>query len=460
MSKLHKLTIKKIIDNKLNIREIWNEMKSLYEQYKHLNILIESYFDEVPEEGKIPIAIKDNYHISGKKTTCASKMMKNFVAPVTATMVKRCGEFCSFIGKANMDSYAMGSTGKTSDFGPTLSPWKSHEGLPMSPGGSSSGSAAAVALGICLAALGSETGGSVRTPAMMCGLVGLKPTYGVLSRYGIVELVSEYDVPGILTKTVEDCEWMFNKLHGTDDNDFTCVEYKPVKFNKNNFGIFENIGESAETRVILEKCTQALRNAGLQGNKSAYPSIFDYAVQTYTITNFVSVASNLARFNGILYGDEDKHNTRSRCFSQEIQRRTVLGNYIAYENNIHHYYTKAQKVINEIHLAAEKLFSEYDFILLPISPDRGLTFEESLNPDPITMYELDKYADWSCVAGYPGLTIPITLHSEYKTPMAIQIVGPYMSDSELLRIGKIIDECFNFNEKHHWTDNANLNGGK
>ncbi len=460
MSKLHKLTIKKMFNQKLSTKDIWLEMKALYEQNKHLNIMIDSYFDETPEDGTIPIAIKDNYHISGKKTTCASNMMRNFVAPVTATMVNRCEKFASVIGKVNMDSYAMGSTGKTSDFGPTLSPWKSSKGDYMSPGGSSSGSAAAVALGICLAALGSETGGSVRTPAMMCGLVGLKPTYGVLSRYGIVELVSEYDVPGILTKTVEDCEWMFDKLHGSDDKDFTSVDYRPMRFSKGNFAIFEKIGESDETRVILEKCAQALRNAGIKSVKANYPQIFDYAVQTYTITNFVSVASNLARFNGILYGDDDKYNTRSRCFGQEIQRRTVLGNYIAYENNIHHYYTKAQKVINEIYLAAEKLFSEYDFVLMPISPDRGLTFDESLNPDPIVMYELDKYADWSCVAGYPGLTIPITIHSEYKTPMAIQIVGPYMSDSELLRIGKIIDECFNFNENHHWSDNVNLNGGK
>lgn len=459
---IKKITIKQVLEENIDLHKILPEFKKIADKNQNLNFCIKDLFDNCKSNTKIPIAIKDIIHIKGENTTFASKMTKNFVAPVNATIVNKLQKRCSIVMKTNLDEFAIGATGQNSGFGRSLSPWKLKDEH-MCPGGSSSGSAIAVATGAALGAIGTETGGSVRCPAAFNGVFGYKPTYGIISRYGIGELVSNFDVVGIFAKTAWDAEWIANQLYGKDINDPTSVNYIPLKETKKSFALFENIKESNEINAILHECANVLKNAGYNCNSIKPPKILDYAVPAYVVLNSCDVASNLSRFDGTLYGKHGayrtndsteigtlKDNTRDELFGNEIKRRTMIGNAILYyEHSVEPpgLYTKSQQILCEIDHQLKQIFKEHEFILLPVTSDRGPTASEAAHSSVIDMYNIDYYLTWSCMLGIPGITIPIRLNKE-GVPLTIQIVGPAMSDEILFKIAKTLDEHFQFFESN------------
>ncbi len=446
---VRKLTIRKVIEQQIPVESFLPVMKHINHANKDLNFCLIEYFDQCD---KIPIAIKDNILIKGQPNTFGSGITKNFTAPITAEVVNKLSKKCSVAMKVNMDEFAIGSSGKNSYFSPTTSPWK-FNGENLSPGGSSSGSAISVITGSVLGALGTETGGSIRWPAAINGLFGYKPTYGIISRYGVGELVSSFDVVGVLAKTAWDCEWIANQMYGSDDKDSTTTDYIPLKEKTKKFGIISAGEKDHITQAIME-CAEVLKKNGYGCNSIEMPNILNYGVQAYMITNFIDVASNLSRFNNILYGNhgaftgkEIKYeNSRDLLLGNEVKRRTVIGNALLYYEEDLGLCKKAQQVISEIAHEMNKIFQQYDFVILPVMVDRGLTMSEMNNTDPVEMYKLDYYSDWSCITGMPGISIPIKLHN--GVPLSVQVVGPVMSDEILFKIAKILDDHFQFHQNN------------
>ncbi len=414
----------------------------------------------------IPIAIKDNICLRGTATTCASKILYNFYPPYEATVIEKLRkEGAIFIGKTNMDEFAMGSSNETSHFGSVHNPWD----LSTVPGGSSGGSAAAVAADETIMALGSDTGGSIRQPAAFCGVVGMKPTYGLVSRYGLVAFASSLDQIGPLAKDVTDVAYLMNSLCGHDPKDSTSVnqdipDYKQALVNDIKglrIGIpREYFGEGieAEVRKSTEKSIQLLRELGAEIKEASLPHT-EYAVATYYLIATAEASSNLARYDGVRYGyraqaaksREQKaiidmyERTRAEGFGDEVKRRIMLGTYGLSAGYYEAYYQRAQKVRTLIKEDFDRAFKEFDCLLTPTSPTAAFKIGEKMD-DPLKMYLSDIFTISVNLAGIPALTIPCGF-TEEGLPIGLQLIARPFAEEMLLRIAYTFEQNTDFHQR-------------
>ena len=400
----------------------------------------------------VPLSVKDNICTRGIRTTCASRILENFVPPYDATVVERLKEAGAVIlGKTNLDEFAMGSSTENSAFFPTHNPWDPER----VPGGSSGGSAAAVAAGLSAASLGSDTGGSIRQPAAFCGVVGLKPTYGRVSRYGLVAFASSLDQIGPLTRTVPDAALLLRVIGGPDPRDSTSYpepqpDYlaeleKPLPrlklgLPKEYFGE----GLSEEIRLRLEEVFREIESLGFELKEVSLPHT-EYAVATYYIIAPAEASSNLARYDGVKYGlrvegrdllDMYKK-TRSRGFGAEVKRRIMIGTYALSAGYYEAYYRKASQVRTLIARDFAEAFKEVDLILTPVTPTPAFRLGEKTQ-DPLQMYLSDIFTIPVNLAGVVGLSLPVGLTSE-GLPVGLQIIGPHFSEPLVLNFGHRVE---------------------
>jgi len=418
---------------------------------------------ELPILAGAPIAIKDNILIEGILATAGSKILENYTASYDATVIKKLKTAGAlFLGKTNMDEFAMGSSTENSAFKITHNPYD----LERVPGGSSGGSAAAVASNMALAALGSDTGGSIRQPAGFCGVVGLKPTYGAVSRYGLIAMASSLDQIGPITKTVEDAEILFEAIKGKDPLDATSVDYG-VMLKHNSELNLEDIkkfkiglpkeyfieGLDKETESAIDEAIKNLKSLKIEFKEISLPHT-KYALSCYYIIMPAEVSANLARFDGIRYSraTSDKRQatslkdiyfkTRGEGFGDEPKRRIILGSFVLSSGYYDAYYTKAQKVRKLIKEDFDKAFNEVDVILTPVSPTPAFKIGEKVD-DPLAMYLSDIFTIPVNLAGLPAISIPV--NSKLKTqnsklPTGFQLIGKSFHESDILGIGKYYEK--------------------
>jgi len=469
------LTIKKaqklLTDKEISARELTAYyLKNIEEKNKDINTYLEVFDDALSEAEKldkkwigdrplwgIPMAIKDNILIRGKTCSAGSRMLQNYKASYDATVIKKLKSAgVVFLGRTNMDEFAMGASTENSVYGVTKNP----KDLTRVSGGSSGGSAAAVAMGGCLGSLGSDTGGSIRQPASFCGVVGLNPTYGAVSRSGLIAMASSFDQIGPMAKTVEDAEIIFNVIKGKDVMDSTSVDFDDngnqsgkklkiglLKYDKN--GVDEEINES------MEKSAKIFKDLDYEISEIELPNI-KYSVPCYYILAPAEVSSNLARFDGVRYGlfkegknlTEDYMKTREAGFGLETRRRIILGTYVLSAGYYDAYYAKAQKVRELIKKDFERAFDlkngGVDVIISPVSPSVAFKIGEKAN-DPLKMYLEDIFTASAKMAGLPAMSIPARLaetpakragiNSE-GLPIGLQIIAPRFGENLLFEIGK------------------------
>lgn len=414
-----------------------------------------SQADERITEGKkinqlegIPLAIKDNLCISGQKVTAGSKMLENYVATYDATVIEKLrNQGAVFVGKTNMDEFAMGSSTETSAFAKTRNPLD----LDYTPGGSSGGSAAAVAASMALGALGSDTGGSIRQPAAFCGLIGFKPTYGMVSRYGLLAMASSLDQIGPLTKSVDDTRQIFEAICGKDDKDASTLNLDNWQDKtKKNFtiGVLQEAfddGMDPEIKKQFEAKIKELTDLGFKIKEVSVKDI-EKSLACYYVLMPAEVSSNLGRYDGVLFGDQkvDSKNleeflvkNRTAGFGEEAKRRIMLGTFVLSAGYRDAYYKQAQKVRQVIKYNFDKVFEEVDFIVSPTTPTSAFKLGEKIE-DPMEMYLSDIYTCPANLAGLPAISIP--LGQIDKLPTGLQIVGPQMSDRNLLDLAETIEK--------------------
>ena len=396
----------------------------------------------------VPVAVKDNMCTKGMLTTCSSKILGNFVPTFTADAVLRLEEAGAVIlGKTNMDEFAMGSTTETSAYGVTRNPWNEEH----VPGGSSGGSAAAVAAGECFFALGSDTGGSIRQPASFCGVVGMKPTYGTVSRYGLIAYGSSLDQIGPLCKDVTDCATILEVIAGHDSKDSTSIKREDTDFTSAlqedvtgmKIGIprdYFGEGLDPEVKASVLAAAELLKAKGAMVEEFDL-SLVDYAIPAYYTIAAAEASSNLERFDGIKYGYraedcEELHQmykkTRSQGFGAEVKRRIMLGSFVLSSGYYDAYYLKALRVKALIKKAFDDAFSKYDVILGPAAPTTAPELGKSLQ-DPIRMYLGDIYTISVNLAGLPGITVPCGMDSK-GLPIGVQLIGDCFREKKLLRM--------------------------
>lgn len=378
----------------------------------------------------IPIAVKDNFSTKGVRTTASSRVLDNYIPAFDSTVVRKLNAAGAIIiGKTNMDAWAHGSSTETSDYGPTKNPWNTNH----LPGGSSGGSAAAVAAHQVIAAIGSETAGSIRQPASWCGVVGLKPTYGRVSRYGVVAMGSSLDSPGPITKTVEDSALILNVLAGRDEMDATTSplpvgNYSDLNLNVKDLviGISDEYFHGVEPE-ITEAVKRAIKKFEELGAKIETIKLFDpkYAIDVYTIIQRSEVSSNLARYDGIRYG-----NDRS-TFGEEAKRRIMFGTYSLSSGYYDQYYNKASKVRSVIINDFEKAFKKIDVIISPTSPTLALPIGATKGQSMFGEIA-DMLVEPSSIAGLSGINVPIGF-SNSGLPIGMQIIGPQFAEEKVLK---------------------------
>lgn len=387
----------------------------------------------------IPIALKDLFSTKGIRTTAASKVLNDYIPPFDATVVaklKNAGAI--IIGKTNLDAWAHGSSGENSDFGPTKNPWNTE----FVPGGSSSGSAAALASDMCIASTGTDTGGSIRLPASFCNLVGLKPTYGRVGRYGIIAMASSLDSIGHFTKTVEDSAILLNVTAGKDEFDATTPRIEIQNFSKNlNKGIkgvkigvpkeYISKGVDKNVRDKFEQTLKEFERLGAFIKEISLPHT-EYGIAAYYIIQPSEVSSNLARYDGIRYGNDRSY------FGDEAKRRIMLGTFTLSSGYYDAYYKKAMSVRTLIISDFESAFKKVDAIIAPVSPTLPWKLGEKLS-DPLKMYLSDIFTVTANLAGIPGLSVPIGF--ENGLPVGMQILGPQFSESLLFQIGNPYEQA-------------------
>lgn len=396
----------------------------------------------------VPAAVKDNILIEDVKCTAASKILENYVAAYDATVIKKLKSAGAVIvGKTNLDEFAMGSSTENSAFKPTRNPVD----IERVPGGSSGGSAAAVKADECVYALGSDTGGSIRQPAGFCGVVGLKPTYGAVSRYGLMAMASSLDQIGPLAKTAEDAAYIFEAIAGTDENDATSqskrrvfkaddVLSEPLNFKKLKIGIPKEYfveGLDPETEKAVRAAIQKFEDVGADVKEVSLPST-SYALACYYIVMPAEVSANLARYDGVKYGYlNEKSNllesylaTRQHGFGKEVRRRIMLGTYVLSAGYYDAYYLKAQKVRALIKKDFESAFKEVDVIMTPTSPSPAFKFGEK-TADPLAMYLADIYTVPVNLAGVPAISIPCG--GGGSLPIGLQIIGRHFDEKTILK---------------------------
>jgi aspartyl-tRNA(Asn)/glutamyl-tRNA(Gln) amidotransferase subunit A len=415
--------------------------------------------DEVPELFGIPIAIKDNINVEGVRMTCASKMLESFISPYDATVVKRLRERGAvFIGKNNLDEFAMGSSTETSYFGPTRNPWD----LERVPGGSSGGSAAAVSARSAVASLGSDTGGSIRQPASFCGVVGLKPTYGRVSRYGLTAFASSLDQIGPITKSVEDAAYLLNVISGQDSKDATSAKVPVPNFLEALNGEVKGLkaglpkeyfaeGIEPDVKEAVLSAVKKLESLGVEVVELSLPNT-KYAVETYYIIAPAEASSNLGRFDGVRYTFRAKDykdlvdmykKTRSEGFGDEVKRRIMIGTYTLSAGYYDAYYLKAQKVRSLIYQGFQKAFEEVDFLLTPVSPETAFKIGEK-SDDPIKMYLSDIFTIAVNLAGLPAISVPCGFDKN-NLPIGLQVIGRAFDEETVLKVAHVVERELSLN---------------
>ncbi len=410
-----------------------------------------SYFEGIPG------VIKDNICTKGVKTTCASKMLENFVPPYDATVMKRLETVRPVIlGKANMDEFAMGGSTENSAFYPTRNPWN----VECVPGGSSGGSAAAVAAGSAIWALGSDTGGSIRQPASFCGVVGMKPTYGRVSRYGLVAFASSLDQIGPVTRDVTDCAHLLQAIAGHDEQDSTSSASEVPDFTKSlvqdvkglKIGIPKEFfvkGMDAEVEQAVRQAIDKLQALGAEIQEISLPHT-EYAISVYYLIAPAEAATNLERYDGVSYGArvdgadvvEMMTKTRSEKFGEEVKRRILIGNYALSAGYYDAYYLKALKVRRLIKEDYDKAFEKVDVIVTPTAPTPAYRIGAMTN-DPLKMYLQDIYTVPLNLAGLPGISVPCG-YSREKLPIGLQIIGKPLDEATVLRAAYTYEQSQEF----------------
>ncbi len=416
--------------------------------------------EAVGELAGVPVAVKDNMCTTFDATTCGSKILENFHAPYNAHVIEKLNAADAvIIGKCNMDEFAMGSSTENSGLKQTTNPWDAS----CVPGGSSGGSVAAVAAGLCAASLGSDTGGSIRQPASFCGVVGLKPTYGRISRYGLVAYGSSLDQIGPLTHNVTDAALMLNIIAGHDERDSTSVpeDVAPLKdylaeleipFEELKIATVPQLNEGADALVqkAVSEALAVYKSLGAEIVEIEMPH-FDYAISAYYVIATAEASSNLARYDGVHYGHRTADpkdyidvysKSRDEAFGAEVKRRIMLGTYALSSGYYDAYYLKALKVRNLIRSDFTKAFEQADCLMLPVSPTTAFKIGEKTD-DPLQMYLADVYTIAVNLAGVPGISIPAGF-DENNLPIGLQIISEAFSEDKLLRIARMHEKETNW----------------
>ena len=441
MSDITSLTLVETL-SALNSKEFSKkELNDAYlKRIGQIDPLLNSYLYVNRDSDKIPVAIKDIVAVSGMQMTCGSKILEGYVAPYNATVIEKLmAKGVSFIGKTNMDEFAMGSSGENSAYGATKNPWD----ITKVPGGSSSGSAAAVAADLCTFALGTDTGGSIRQPASLCGVVGLKPSYGRVSRYGAQAMGSSLDQIGPITKTVSDArlvlEWISDgdlfdsnaeKTIFTSKkrlSDLKGLKIGVVQLNENK----SDAGLDLSVLKTMEDAYKKLSELGAEIKEIVMPS-FKYSIETYYSIMLSEVSSNLARFDGVRFGK-----SRSE-FGLESKRRIILGTFALSSGYFDDYFVKASHIRSKIKKDFVKAFVEEkcDVIVGPVSPTVAWTIGEKVD-NPLAMYLSDVYTVPASLAGIPGLSVPCGFSD--GLPVGLQILGKYMDEETILNVGEVYE---------------------
>lgn len=415
----------------------------------------------------IPGAIKDNICTKGIKTTCASKILQKFVPPYDATVVQKLeAQNPVVLGKTNLDEFAMGGSTENSAYHPTCNPWNTD----CVPGGSSGGSAAAVAAGTAVWALGSDTGGSIRQPASFCGVVGMKPTYGRVSRYGLVAYASSLDQIGPITKDVTDCAHILNIIAGRDEMDSTSLDVQVPDFTKAlvqdvkglKIGLPKEYfvkGMDPEVEAAVKNGVKELEKLGAEVVEISLPNT-DYAISTYYLIAPAEAATNLARYDGVSYGEraedaadlvEMMTKTRTQYLGEEVKRRIMIGNYALSAGYYDAYYLKALKVRRLVKEDYDKAFKDVDVIICPAAPSVAYKIGEKIS-NPLEMYLQDACTVPLNLAGLPGISVPCGYNKD-KMPIGMQIIGKALDEETILRVAYTYEQSQSYHE-----DRAQLGG--
>lgn len=413
-------------------------------------------FDELGPLAGVPVAFKDNMNLAGTHTTCASHMLENYVSPYTATCVQRAIDAGALpLGKLNMDEFAFGSTTESSAFGTTKNPWDTSR----VPGGSSGGSAAAVAAGMATVTLGSDTGGSIRQPGSFCGVVAVKPTYGVVSRYGVVAFGSSLDQVGPFARSVRDAALALNAISGRDERDCTSQDVT-IDFTRGldagvagmKIGIvpeFMNAaGLTSEVKHAIEGAAEKLREMGAEIVEVELPHV-RAAISAYYVIAPCEAFSNLSRFDSVRYGFCDPGHkslagqyeaSRAKGFGPEARRRIMLGSYLLSAGVYDKYYYPAQQVRTLITQDYERAYETVDCILAPVAPQTAFAFGQI--SDPATMYATDLYTISINIAGNGGMSVPVGLGEDSQMPVGAQLIAPAFHDMNMLRVAAALEEAY------------------
>ncbi len=433
-------TIGALKDKKFSKKEL-ND--SYLERVKKLNGKLNAFLFVNEESSEIPAAIKDLISVKGFPMTCGSKILENYVPPYNATVIERLtAKGVSTIGKTNLDEFAMGSSGENSAYGPTKNPWN----FSKVTGGTSSGSAAAVAADLCTFALGTDTGGSIRQPASLCGAVGLKPSYGRVPRFGAQSMTSSTDQIGPITKTVEDTRLVLSWIEGADgkDNNVGSNLKSQISNLKSLKGLkigipIEYFAKGLDDGVekVINGALNKLKELGAETVEVSLPHT-QYSIASYYLLMASEVSSNLARYDGIRFGKNREN------FGPETKRRIILGTFALSTGYFDDYFIKAAKVRTLIKQDFEKAYEKCDVIAGPVSPTVAWNIGEKVN-DPLTMYLSDIYTLSSSLAGLPGLSVPCGFSE--GLPVGLQLLGKYMEDETILSVGEMYQQNTNWHTK-------------
>jgi len=479
---LHSLTLHEL-QSKLKSREISSEelTESVFDRISSTEDKVHAYItlchDSASQEAKradgrlkrgensfallgIPIALKDIFLTRGVLTTCASKILGSFIPPYDSSAVKKLKEAGAvLVGKTNMDEFAMGSSTENSAFAITRNPWQ----LDRVPGGSSGGSAAAVAADQCIASLGTDTGGSIRQPAACCGIVGLKPTYGRVSRFGVIAFASSLDQVGPLTKDVTDCALLLETIAGHDPSDSTSVNAPVPAYERSLDGAIKGLrvgipkeyfipGMQQEVEKSVKEAIRVLERSGIAVEEISLPHT-EYAVAVYYVIATAEASSNLARYDGMKYGHraaaedltETYRKTREEGFGAEVKRRIMLGTYALSAGYYEAYYLKAQKVRALVKKDFAEAFKKCDAIITPTAPTTAFKIGERTQ-DPLQMYLSDIFTISVNLAGLPGLSVPCGSDSG-GLPIGMQIIGKHFDEETILRIGFAYEQATEWHKR-------------
>ena len=464
---VHEL-MEKVKNKEITIEEITKAYADrINEKEPEVNAFVSTRLDEAIAESKnpesgIPIGIKDNICTKGIKTTCSSKMLENFVSPYDATVITKIKEKnMPILGKLNMDEFAMGSSTENSALKITRNPWN----LNKVPGGSSGGSAAAVAANLVPWALGSDTGGSIREPASFCGIVGLKPTYGLVSRSGLVAFASSLDQIGPMTKDVEDSALLLNIIAGHDENDSTSVKKEKIDYTKNlknsiqgmKIGVpkeFFGEGINPEVKKSLENSIEEYKKLGAIVEECSL-DVSESSLAAYYIIACAEASSNLGRFDGIRYGYRAKDyknlkelfvKSRTEGFGKEVKRRIILGTYVLSSGYYDAFYKKAQKVRTYVKNKFDECFKKYDVLLTPVAPTTAFDIGSKTN-NPLEMYLADICTVSINIASVPAISIPCGVDSN-NMPIGMQLIGNRFQEEKILNAAYAIEQQIKFRENY------------